>query len=1008
MIPNRSLVSRCSLSACHAALTLAAIAACSPPSAPPPPAREVLRMQSLSGATSDSRGTEFWLMFTGNFTTVPQLSLFIAGDVATAGSVTIPGLAFSSSFSVTPGVVTTVTLPSNAEISTSDTVENKAIHVTAGAEVSVYGLNRIQFTTDAFLGLPTDIAGTDYVVLGFPNVNVVNGTEFGFAATQDDTVVTVTPHVTTGAHPAGVPYDVHLGLGQAYQLRNTNVAPADLTGTIVTSTKPIALFGGHECANIPDGGTLACDYIVEQLPSTDTWGRNFVTVPLATRLRGDTFRILAATDGTTVSVAGAPVAVLNRGQVHQRLITGASTITADKPVLVAQYSNGTTFDNVTSDPFMMLVPPHEQFLASYTVLTPTSGFPINFINLAAPAGAVGAIKLDGVVIPAAQFTAIGASGFDAAQLSVSVGSHNLTGPLPFGVFVYGFASADSYGYPGGMSLSPVAIVTSITLAPKTGSDHTGNSHCVTATVTDQNAGPVSGVRVDFAVTGANSTAGFSNTDGLGQAQFCYVGTSGGTDHIVATISNLSDDASFLWISNAPPVARCADRTVAADSVCAAAASIDNGSFDPDGNLVGCTQDPPSPYTGVGPHSVTLTCTDTEGETSSCTATVTVTDATPPTIACPADELINTPTDSAIVTYPAPVAGDNCGTTGVTCSIPSGTTEPLGTYTITCSTSDGSENTASCSFRVHVNAPPDAICSDIMVAADASCHGDGSINNGSVDRDGDAFTCVQAPPPPYALGDNPATLTCTDEHGTRNSCSATIDVVDRTPPAIVCPGNQTLECVDHGAVASFTASATDNCSVVDPTCTPPSGSSFPVGTTDATCSASDGSGNAASCAFTVTVIDTHPPVVTTSSVTLWPPDHKYSAFDVADCLTRVVDACDGQITVASAHITRITSDEAEDDKLSGGGLGDGNTCDDIVITGPHSANLRAERMGHGNGRAYTVFFDVTDAQGNVTSTSCQVGVPHDQSDPTSFPDDGCRFCVGTGCGSCPGHDAACTF
>ncbi|HZC03371.1 MAG TPA: hypothetical protein VE844_19065 [Gammaproteobacteria bacterium] len=43
----------------------------------------------------------------------------------------------------------------------------------------------------------------------------------------------------------------------------------------------------------------------------------------------------------------------------------------------------------------MLIPPFEQSLASYTVTTPASGFSTNFINIVAPAAAVGAITLDG-------------------------------------------------------------------------------------------------------------------------------------------------------------------------------------------------------------------------------------------------------------------------------------------------------------------------------------------------------------------------------------------------------------------------------------------------------------------------------------------------------------------------------------------------------------------------------------------------------------------------------------
>ena len=65
---------------------------------------------------------------------------------------------------------------------------------------------------------------------------------------------------------------------------------------------------------------MAANPVVEQLPSVDTWGKRFVTVPLATRLNGDRFRFLAAHDGTEVRVDGVLVATLNRGQFHERIL----------------------------------------------------------------------------------------------------------------------------------------------------------------------------------------------------------------------------------------------------------------------------------------------------------------------------------------------------------------------------------------------------------------------------------------------------------------------------------------------------------------------------------------------------------------------------------------------------------------------------------------------------------------------------------------------------------------
>jgi choice-of-anchor A domain-containing protein len=80
----------------------------------------------------------------------------------------------------------------------------------------------------------------------------------------------------------------------------------------------------------------------------------------------------------------------------------------------------------------------------------------------------------------------------------------------------------------------------------------------------------------------------------------------------------------------PPTALCQDVTVVAEYSCSENASIDHGSFDQDNDLVGCTQSPAGPF-GLGHTTVTLTCTDRTGQSSSCTGTVTVVDRIAPSV-----------------------------------------------------------------------------------------------------------------------------------------------------------------------------------------------------------------------------------------------------------------------------------------------------------------------------------------------------------------------------------------
>ncbi|MFZ1322893.1 MAG: IgGFc-binding protein, partial [Ignavibacteria bacterium] len=366
-----------------------------------------------SKAALDSKGTDFWLMFNGNIL-APTITLFITSNVNTSGNVDIPGLAFSAPFVVVANTVTSVVIPSSVATHTSDVIDNKGIHVTSLDEVTVYGLNYAQYTTDAYLGLPTDILGMDYTVLTYKNSSG-NGVQFGIVGTVNSTTVTITPSVTTGPRIVGVPYNITLNQGETYELRNT-VGTNDLTGTTITSDQPIGVMGSNLCANIPTGYGY-CDHICEMLPPNSTFGQNFVTVPLASRTNGDTWRILASQNSTTVSINGVAQPLINAGQFIETLLTGQSTINSDKPVLVAQYSNGSNFSGNPGDPFMMIIPSYEQYLANYT-LTTVTGYATHYINVVAPNAIVGSLTLDGAPVPVVDFTPIGVTGFSGAQLAV--------------------------------------------------------------------------------------------------------------------------------------------------------------------------------------------------------------------------------------------------------------------------------------------------------------------------------------------------------------------------------------------------------------------------------------------------------------------------------------------------------------------------------------------------------------------------------------------------------------
>ncbi len=116
-----------------------------------------------------------------------------------------------------------------------------------------------------------------------------------------------------------------------------------------------------------------------------------------------------------------------------------------------------------------------------------------------------------------------------------------------------------------------------------------------------------------------------------------------------------------------------------------------------------------------------------------------------------------------------------------------------------------------------------------------------------------------------------------------------------------------------------------------------------------------------------------PVITPTGTMhkLWPPNHKYNTFNVADFVTSASSTCDPNVDANDVVIVSVSSDEPED-SLTGA---DGTTLNDIVIAPDcKSVQLRAERDGNLNGRVYTITFKVTDAYGNSTTVTAKVTAP----------------------------------
>lgn len=197
-------------------------------------------------------------------------------------------------------------------------------------------------------------------------------------------------------------------------------------------------------------------------------------------------------------------------------------------------------------------------------------------------------------------------------------------------------------------------------------------------------------------------------------------------------------------------------------------------------------------------------------------------------------------------------------------------------------------------------------------------------------------------------------------------STAFSVVDVVAPVIDGLVNIVVEANGpSGSVVTFSPTATDDVDgSVAVSCLPPSGSSFPLGTTTVVCSASDAAGHKTSGSFTVTVRDTIAPSEPVLSVTppvLWPPNHNLMSVVVS------AQSTDSASTVTCA-IAEATSSEPDN------GLGDGDTAGDIGAFNGLTTMLRAERSGGGVGRVYTLTVRCTDGSGNASASTIAVTVP----------------------------------
>lgn len=445
---------------------------------------------SSSAQDFSNKGKDFWVgygshvnMYSGSGGDATgggtqEMVLYFTSDVTANVTITIPATGWTRNYTVPANtVVETQAIPKtgadDVRLRTEGKFSKKSIHITSDKPIVAYAHIYNSAVSGATLLFPTNTLGKEYYSLNYKQTsNATWSYPYVFAiATEDSTILEVTPTANTLTHAANVTFRDTLMAGDVLNLLGQIVngggsTGVDLTGTKIKSVasstgqcKKIAVFSGSGKIDItcPSGTSGTADNYIQQVFPSTAWGQKYFTAPTK-GLPYNYFRVLVKDPTTAVKLNGVVQGGLVNNFYYDLPLTNApSLIEADKPVLVAQYitttgSCGNTHSG-NGDPEMIYLSPVEQTIDKVT-LNSTSHFLIteHYINIIIKTSAASTFRIDGVPPASAfiQYTVDPTYSYN--QIPVVAGSHTIQADSGFNAIAYGYGAPESYGYNAGTNI----------------------------------------------------------------------------------------------------------------------------------------------------------------------------------------------------------------------------------------------------------------------------------------------------------------------------------------------------------------------------------------------------------------------------------------------------------------------------------------------------------------------------------------------------------------------------
>lgn len=232
------------------------------------------------------------------------------------------------------------------ENSAANIIADKGLMISSTADITAYYevVSTCNCNPELFALKGRSALGNEFIIpsqkewsidsVRFPNAR----SAFNIIATENNTIVNITPTQPLIGRPAGGLFSITLNKGQSFSNQGLYRAGGSLlNGSIVTSNKPISITATEDLL-MADGP--CADLAGDQLIPTSIWGDEFVIIRGGLTNK-DKVVITAMANGTSIFLNGStsPIAIINRGASYESNLTQPTLyVKASQKVSIYHYT----------------------------------------------------------------------------------------------------------------------------------------------------------------------------------------------------------------------------------------------------------------------------------------------------------------------------------------------------------------------------------------------------------------------------------------------------------------------------------------------------------------------------------------------------------------------------------------------------------------------------------------------------------------------------------------------